>query len=107
MAKCWAVGFMLVAVVFAQDDRGTTLFKSNCARCHGSDGRAKTPAAKKMPVANLRTKDVQDMSDEEMFDTIAYGKKHKEYPHAFLYHGLTEDDIHAIVRYIRTFKEKP
>ena len=98
---------MIVAAVFAQDDRGTALFNKNCAPCHSSDGRAKTPAAKKMPVANLRSKDVQGLSDREMFDTIAYGTKHKEYPHAFLYHGLTEDDIHAIVRHIRTFKEKP
>jgi mono/diheme cytochrome c family protein len=98
---------MLVAAAFGQDDRGTALFNSNCARCHGSDGRARTRAAAKMAVANLRSKDVQGMSDKEIFDTIAYGTKHKEYPHAFLYHGLTEDDINSIVRHIRTFKEKP
>ena len=99
--------FMLVAAVLAQDDRGTVIFNSTCARCHGIDGRAKTRAAAKMPVANLRSKEVQDLSDNEMFETIAYGTTHKEYPHAFLRHGLTEDDVHSIVRHIRTFKGKP
>ncbi len=96
---------MLVAGAFAEDS-GTALFNKNCAQCHGTDGRGKTPAAEKMPMANLRSKEVQSMSDEEIFDTIAYGNKHKEYPHAFLQHGLTANDVHAIVVYIRTFKGK-
>jgi mono/diheme cytochrome c family protein len=105
MTKSLGIILMLVAAGFAQDDRGTALFNKTCARCHGTDGRARTPAAAKMLVANLRSKDVQGMSDQELFDTIAYGTKHKEYPHAFLYHGLTKDDVHTIIRHIRSFKE--
>lgn len=97
----------LVAVALGQEDRGTVLFNKTCSRCHGSDGRAKTTAAAKMPMSSLRSKEVQSMSDEQLFNTVAYGTKHKEYPHAFLYHGLTENDVHSIVAHIRTFKEKP
>ena len=97
----------LVAVAAGQDDRGTGLFKRTCSRCHGNDGRAKTAAAAKMPMPSLHSKEVQSMSDEQLFNTVAYGTKHKEYPHAFLSRGVTENDVRSIVVYIRTFKEKP
>jgi len=85
-------------------DNGKEIFNSHCAKCHGADGRAKTAAAAKMAVANLRSSEVQNLSDKEMYDTIAYGKKHKQYPHAYLYTGLTENQIRLLVAHIRTFK---
>ncbi len=107
--KKWlgVVVLILASVALAQDDRGTGLFNKTCSRCHGSDGRSKTNAAAKMPMASLHSKEVQSMSDEQLFHTVAYGTKHKEYPHAFLSRGVTENDVHSIVAHIRTFKEKP
>ncbi|MFB3915532.1 MAG: cytochrome c [Terriglobales bacterium] len=85
-------------------DTGTQIFDKHCAKCHGADGRAKTEAAIKMKVSNLRSGDVQGLSDAQLYDSVAYGKKHKQYPHAYLYKGLTERDIRAVVAHIRTFK---
>jgi mono/diheme cytochrome c family protein len=78
------------------------VYNAKCAVCHGTDGAGKTEAHKKMPVPDLRSKQIRSMSDAELYETIAKGTKHKEYQHAFLYTGLTEADIHAIVKYIRT-----
>ena len=76
-------------------------YNDKCAVCHGTDGAGKTEAQKKMHVPDLRSKQIRSMSDAELYETIAKGTKHKEYQHAFLYTGLTEADLHAIVKYIR------
>ena len=41
------------------------------------------------------------MSDADLYNSIAQGTQHKEYPHAFLHTGLTEEQIHGLVKYIR------
>jgi len=88
----------------AQAHDATANYKEKCAACHGTDGAGKTDAQKKMHVADLRSKQIRSMSDAELYETIAKGTQHKEYAHAFLYMGLTEADIHAIVKYVRTMK---
>jgi hypothetical protein len=40
------------------------------------------------------------MSDADLCNSIAHGTQHKEYPHAFLHTGLTEEQIHGLVKYI-------
>ena len=69
------------------------------------DGSASTPAGKKVGAADLRSQEVQAMSDEEMFNTIAYGFKHKKYPHAFARRGLTVSQVSDLVGYIRKFRK--
>jgi mono/diheme cytochrome c family protein len=79
-------------------------YKEKCSVCHGDNGGGKTAAQNKMHVPDLRSKQIRSMSDAELYETIAKGTQHKEYPHAFLYAGLTEIEIHAIVSYIRMMK---
>lgn len=80
------------------------LFIAKCANCHGRDGSARTAAATRMKVADLRSKEVQQMSDEELYSATADGVGHKAYPHAFLRSGLREDQIRDLVKYIRTLQ---
>ncbi len=80
------------------------LFLAKCANCHGRDGSAHTAAATRMKVADLRSKEVQQMSDEELYSATAEGVGHKSYPHAFLRSGLREDQIRDLVKYLRTFQ---
>ena len=79
------------------------LYSEKCAKCHGSDGSAHTAAATNMNAADLRSDRVQRMSDEDLYVATAEGKGHKNYPHAFLHRGLTEQQIRGLVQYIRTF----
>ncbi len=88
----------------AGDSTGLTVFRSRCMMCHGEDGAGKNRTNTKMHPANLRSKEVQSLGDRELYETIAYGAKHHEYPHAFLYTGLTQKQIEAVVAFIRTLK---
>jgi mono/diheme cytochrome c family protein len=80
-------------------------YQAQCSSCHGMDGSGSTPAGKKMGAADLRSQEVQSLSDQELFNTIAYGFKHKQYPHAFLRRGLTEKQVADIVVYIRKLSQ--
>jgi mono/diheme cytochrome c family protein len=77
------------------------LFKTQCSSCHGLDGSGATTAGKKMGLSDLRSQKVQSLSDDELFQTIAYGVKHKQYPHAFLSRGLTREQVTQLVGYLR------
>jgi len=65
------------------------------------DGSGATTAGKKMGLSDLRSPQVQKLSDDELFKTIAYGVAHKQYPHAFLKRGLSEGEIRELVAYLR------
>ncbi|HVS83719.1 MAG TPA: cytochrome c [Pyrinomonadaceae bacterium] len=77
-------------------------FESKCAECHGKDGRARTFKSKHFVHArDLTNAQWQaEVTDERLFNSItkgkgkmpAYGKK------------LPEDQIDALVRYVRQFK---
>ena len=83
------------------DDAGA-LFGSECATCHGKDGKAKTFKAKLKHARNLT--DIQwqaEATDERLYNSIhngkgkmpAFGKK------------LSDPQINALVGYVRTLKQ--
>lgn len=88
----------------AQDS--AAIFKEKCATCHGSDGFGKTAAGKKIGAPDLHAKEVVDLTDKEMFESIGRGTRHKNYPHSFLYTGLSESQVRGLVSYIRALQQK-
>jgi mono/diheme cytochrome c family protein len=83
------------------------VFEKNCASCHGKDGSGKTPAAAHMKIPDLRSQEVQQLSDKQIFDTIAYGTGHKQYPHAWADKGMTGVLIRDLVEYLRELVKPP
>ncbi|MFB3915935.1 MAG: cytochrome c [Terriglobales bacterium] len=101
--------FLLVAIAgltsyCSAEDAVASTYTSRCANCHSANGSGKTPAGAKMSIPDLRSKEIQSMSDSQLYETIAKGAKHKNYPHAYLYTGLNENQIHGLVAYIRKLK---
>lgn len=88
----------------ATEQNGQQLFLAKCANCHGRDGSAHTAVATRMKVADLRSKEIRQMSDEELYSATAEGTGHKSYPHAFLHSGLSEQQVHDLVKYVRTLQ---
>lgn len=56
----------------AQD--GASLFKGKCATCHAADGSGNTAMGKKFNLRDLRSKEVQSQSDDQLYNIIAKGK---------------------------------
>jgi len=51
-----------------------SLFVQNCARCHGSDGRANTPVGRKLEAADLTDPDVRSRSAASISRIIRNGR---------------------------------
>lgn len=83
------------------------VFLKNCASCHGADGAGHTAAAAHMKIPDLRSKEVQQLTDKQIFDTIAYGTGHKQYPHAWVDKGMTGVLISDLVAYLRELAKPP
>jgi mono/diheme cytochrome c family protein len=77
----------------AQPD-GKALFEKNCMKCHGADGKADTPAGKKMKVPAW---DAEDMQAEIVTKTVRGNGKHKT-----VAKKLSDADLEAIAAYVAT-----
>jgi len=104
MMKLFKMGaVVLIAVLgtcaFGQDDPGA-LYKSKCQVCHGADGKGDTPAGKKLGTKDFHSPEVAKMSDAELFEITKKGKdKMPSYDKK-----LTDDQIKALIKYIRSLK---
>ena len=90
------------SALFAQGS-GDSLFAAKCATCHGKDGAGKTAFAQKARIPNFSSSEVQSMSDRDLYESIARGTNHKEYPHAFALRGMSQGEIESLVKKIREF----
>jgi len=76
-------------------------FRTKCAMCHGPDG-AGSSVGKSMNVPDLRSSVVQDKADAELAQIISNGKGGMP---AFK-GSLSDDQIHALVTYVRSLHQK-
>ncbi len=77
-------------------------FKANCVLCHSADGSGSSPTGKALKAKDLKSPDVQNVSDADLTAAItngkgkmpAFGKK------------LSPDAIKGLVSYVRSFAKK-
>jgi mono/diheme cytochrome c family protein len=110
MKKYLLSGFAIATVLFtaaashAADAPAT--WAPNCAACHGSDGAGHTKAGKMLGAKDLTDATFQkSFTDDQAFAAIKGGFKDpsgKEKMKPFS-GKLTDDEIKALVAYIRTF----
>ncbi len=68
-------------VTAASKKSGATLYKKNCASCHGKDGQAKSFRGKLTNAEDLTNADWQvDVSDERIYNVIYNGRKKMHRP---------------------------
>jgi len=82
-------------------------WEKNCAKCHGPDGKGKTKMGEKLEVKDYTNAKVQeDMKDEKMIKAIKDGVKDGEKTKMKAYgETLNDDEIKALVKFIRDFKK--
>jgi cytochrome c6 len=78
---------------------GAAIFKTKCVLCHGADGTGNTPLGKQLQAANLRSKEVQKLSDAELQKAVHDGQANMP-PFG---EQLTDDEIGQVVQYVRQF----
>jgi cytochrome c553 len=93
------------AVAFAGDAKA--LYEKDCAKCHGSDGKGDTKMGKKLGAKDYTDAKVQaELKDDAGFKAIKDGLKDKEAKVLMKpAEGTSDDDIKALVAYMRTFKK--
>ena len=97
-----AVALTLSAPLAWATDDGPTLYQAKCAACHGVDGAGKPAAG----IPSLISANVKKATDAELHDGIANGGANKRAAHSFQAKGLSPDQIHMIVSYIRELQKK-
>jgi cytochrome c6 len=101
------VGLALFVVSIVRADPGpdsaasSATFRTKCAMCHGQDGGG-SEVGKSMNVPDLRSPLVQKLPDAELAQVISNGKGGMP---AFK-NSLSQDQIHAVVRQIRSLHQK-
>ena len=83
------------------------LWDANCAQCHGKDGRADTKMGKTLNAKDLTDPKVQaGFTDEKATQSIKEGVKENGKTTMKAFGGkLSDDDIKALVAYVRTLKK--
>jgi mono/diheme cytochrome c family protein len=96
------VGISLASPSPTEASKGQELFKGKCAGCHGPDGKGQTSMGKMLKLKDLGSAEVQKLSDAELHDTIAKGKKPMP-----AYEGqLKKEQIDDLVAYLRDLGKK-
>lgn len=97
-----AVVLVVALPAFAAGPDGAALYKAKCALCHGADGSGQTPVGKSMKMPDLRSAEVQKLTDIELTKVISGGKgKMPAYGQK-----LTTAEIQSIIAQIRTLNSK-
>jgi len=78
-----------------------SLFNSQCAQCHGRDGRAKTKRGRQTHTRDITNAEWQnDVSDERIFNSISRGKGKMP-----SFKKLSDAQIDSLVGYVRQLRK--
>lgn len=93
--------FLATAVLAAEPP--ATYVKS-CQSCHGADGKP-TAVGQKMSAPELGGAEVQKLTDDQLYKSIASTEGHTKFPHGYEKKGMTAEQIKELVKFIRTLKK--
>ena len=91
---------MLPRAIQAADETAQ-IYKARCSACHGVDGHAHTPMARKQNIPSFASATVQKKSIEELSDCILNGGKQRRASHTFATKGLSAQQGASLAAYIR------
>jgi len=100
MAACAA---MLVSASAADVKEN---WEKSCSKCHGPDGKGDTKMGKKLEIKDFTDAKYQDsLKDEAMLKAIKEGVKDGEKTRMKASEGLSDEEMKALVGYVRKFKK--
>ena len=108
---CRISGASLCLAVFATSSlyaaKAATLWRNDCATCHGDDGRGDTKMGRKLYISDLTDASLQaKFTDEEAAKSIKFGLKDAKGKVIMkAISGVSDDDVKALVAYVRSLKK--
>jgi len=109
MKKLLVIGLSVFALsaasALAGDAKAT--YESDCAKCHGTDGKGQTKMGQKLGVKDYTDPKVQEaLKDDAAIKAIKEGLKGDDGKTLMKpAEGLSDDDIRGLVAYMRSFKK--
>lgn len=99
-------GTVLLAATGLQAQDAKAIYDKECAKCHGANGNGDTKMGKKLGVKDYTDAKVQaEMKDEKAIKAIKEGLKDGDKTLMKPLEGATDDQIKALVAYMRKFKK--
>jgi len=104
LALTAVVSALTVSSALAAD--GKALYEQHCTKCHGADGKGQTKMGQKMGAKDYTDAKVQDaLKDDAATKAIKEGLKDGDKTLMKPTEGLSDDDVKALVAYMRAFKK--
>jgi mono/diheme cytochrome c family protein len=101
-----AAAVLVMAAMTASAQDSKALYDTNCKKCHGAEGKGDTTMGKKSGAKDYSDAKVQDaLKDDVAFKSIKEGLKKGDTTQMQPAKDLTDDQIKALIKYMRTFKK--
>jgi cytochrome c553 len=99
--------FVIASALAALAGDAKESYEKGCAKCHGADGKGQTKMGQKLGCKDYTDAKVQaDLKDDAALKAIKEGLKDKDGKTLMKpAEDLSDDDIKALVAYMRTFKK--
>jgi cytochrome c553 len=100
------IAIMAVSALATKAADAKATYDKDCAKCHGKDGKGQTMMGKKQGAKDYTDPKVQEeLKDEAAFKAIKEGYKKDGKQVMKPAEGLSDDEIKALVAYMRKFKK--
>ena len=101
------VALLIVGAVSVRAADVKENWEKNCTKCHGPDGKGKTKMGEKIGIKDYTDAKVQEaLKDDAMTKAIKDGVKDGEKTKMKAFgETLSDDEIKALVKYVRDFKK--
>ena len=101
-----SVAFLIAGAVSVRAADAKENWDKNCAKCHGPDGKGDTKMGKKLEIKDFTDAKYQaSLKDDAMLKAIKEGVKDGEKVRMKAAEGLSDEEMKALVTYVRAFKK--